>query len=41
MIQDLNHTALWAMAAAWVHGLLVGWALWKRPQLRYTTENEE
>lgn len=32
----------WLMiGVAWFHGLLVGWALWRRPHLKYKTKDEE
>jgi len=31
----------WLMiGVAWVHGLLCGWAIWRRPNLKYKTEDD-
>jgi len=32
----------WLMiGVSWFHGLLCGWAIWRRPNLKYKTEDEE
>lgn len=32
---------LMMLAVGWMQGLYVGWALWRRPHLKYKTEDEE
>lgn len=36
---DWQSLGLWALGCA--QGICVGWALWRRPNLKYKTEEEE
>jgi len=40
-MREIDLDTLVMLGATWFHGLLVGWVLWRRPHLKYTTEDKE